>query len=494
MIRLLIFLLWIVFFAGLLTLVMRADGRMPIEAFGWRVDAPAGLIVIGLALISGAVLVTTSFLKDLAGAPKAARARKALARRDSGLASLARAHAAIASGDSASARREAQAAARALGNAPAAKHAMAEAAALSPDASGEDAATRELLNDPDTEILALRSLFARARHAGDIEAAQSHAARAFELKPGAAWAFDAALDLALARGDFAGAADAIDRAEKAGGLAREGAARGRAAALTGAAFAANAASDPQAALDLGMQALKLAPGLVPAAVLVARLEAAAGDARRAEKTLASAFARSPDRALVEAALELGSGEADGAAAPMLEKLAAKHPGGREAKIAIAQAHLLRGEAADAADLIADLLKDEASARVLAMMAEAKALADDEAAAKFWLLRAARAPRAPDLPAAAYFQMDGDGWRRLIGNYMANGALAPAPLEGRPPGLSEADFAAIPPAIAISEELPGPRPQAAIDQSEDDIDPAAAAPELGADEVLERDAAAARSVS
>lgn len=476
MIRLLIFVLWIVFFAAALTALFGVRPTFPVEALGWKMDVPAGLAFVAALFFAATVALATSIVKDFAAAPKTARARKAIEEREKGLAAIARGLEAIAIGDGRAARREAERAAKALGGAPAARLIAAQAAQLLGDEEAAGDALAHMLDAPETEFLALRGLYAKAMRGGDFEAARRCAERAFERRGGARWAFEAVFDLALARRDYAAAGAALDRAADSKTIDPETFDRARAATLTAAAYAAHLAGDDGAAIADADAALKRAPALAPAAVLAARLHVARGDVRKAEKILGAAFELSPSRAIGEAIERLVAG--DGAA---LDRLADKNPDSREGALLRARAALARGEAGAAADLLARELKASATARALLLMASAQSALNGEVAARPFLERAAAAPRDDDPSADAFIRIAAEGWSRLVRDYMEHGRLAPPPLEAPPPGLAAEELAIAP-----------PDPEAAQVESVESAVPADDS--LDGEDMLDRGAAAARGVS
>lgn len=476
MIRLLIFVLWIIFFAAALTALSSVRSALPVEAFGWKMDIPAGLALAVALFLAVLVALATSILKDLVGAPTAARARKAIDLREKGLKAITRGLEAIAIGDGAAAKREADRAAKALGGAPVTKLIAAQAAQMSGDDAAAGEALASMLDAPETEFLALRGLYAKAMREGDVETARQFADRAFERRGGARWAFEAVFDLALARHDYASAQVTLGRAAKSTAIDRAAADRALAATLAAAAYASHLAGDDDAAIADADAALKRAPAFAPAAVLAARLHAARGDARKAEKILGAAFQQAPARAIAEAFERLFA--SDGAAA--LDRLADNNRDCREALLLRAKAMLARGDATAAAGLLTQELKTSASARALSLMATAQLALKGDTAARLWLERAAAAPRDDELSADAFFRITGEGWRRLIGDYMDHGRLAPPPLEAPPPGLAEE--------LSIAPPEPPPAVEEAVESE------ALAADSLDGEELLDRGAAAARGVS
>ncbi len=482
MIRILIFILWVAFFAGVLTLLSAVRGEISAEAFGWRFDLPVGAAIAALFLFGAFVAGATSLLKDAFAAPRTIHARKEISRREKGVMALSRGLDALAAGDGAGAKKEADVAMKTLGAAPVARLLAAQALQLKGDDSAAAGALSGMLSTPETEFLALRGLYAKAVRDNDRDAARAHAERAFSLHPGARWAFSAALDEALIRDDYAAARAVIERALKAGTLDVGTAARGAAACLAASAFAANAAGEAAAALTEAEAALKRQPGFPPAAALAARLHAERGETRKSEKLLLDAFAAVPARATAEALDHLYKDHEAAARSERIDKLAARNPASIEASLQRAKARLLGGDAAGAARLLEDALKISATARPLSMMAAAQRALGGEEAARVWLERASEAPRDDEPSAGRFFDMSPDSWRRLIRLYIDEGRLAPAPIEGAAPGLPDEAFwirpAATPVAIADAQAETAP----------------VAAPEETSDETLYRDVAAARIVS
>ncbi|MFZ5618661.1 MAG: heme biosynthesis HemY N-terminal domain-containing protein [Pseudomonadota bacterium] len=482
-IRILIFIVWIIFFAGALTLFLNVKSVVSAEAFGWRFDLPAGVAATIAIGIAAALIGATALLKDAFAAPKALRARRSIARQERGLAAMTKGLEALAAGDGRAASKQAQLAAKALGGAAATKLLAAQAAQISGDESAAGEALAAMLDAPETEFLALRGLYAKAMRDNDRVAALVHSTRAFELHPKAHWAFEAVFGLALDRGDFVAAKEILLRAAKAKAVETEKADRGVAAVSAAAAYAAHAEGDDALALAGAAAALRLAPDFAPAAVLAARLHARRGEARKAMKILVDGFALAPERAFADAVDEIAEGDPPASRANALDRLADSNPASIEAELLRARANLIRGNVAGAVAILANLLKSSATARALQLMAEAETALHGQASAHAWLVRAASAPREAALTADSYFRLTSDGWRRLIQEYFEHARLSPPPLEPPPPGLPapEAAFLNPPKSDDIEESGGGGE----LPTGAETVDAAAT------DEALARDAAAAR---
>src|SRR4029079_4243093 len=138
----------------------------------------------------------------------------------------------------------------------------------------------------DTKLLGLRGLYIEAQRRSDGESARLYAEEAAKASPHVTWASQAVLDYRCAAGDWAGALVALEAIK--GSLDKAIYRRRRAVLLTARATAIEP-TDRDAARAFALEAVKLAPDLVPAAALAGRLLAEAGSVRKAGKILEAAW-------------------------------------------------------------------------------------------------------------------------------------------------------------------------------------------------------------
>jgi HemY protein len=153
-------------------------------------------------------------------------------------------------------------------------------------------------------------------------------------------------------------------------------------------------SDRDRARSLVLDAVKLAPTLVPAAELAARLLGESGELRRASRIVEKAWQANPHPDLAETYAHLRPGDSARERLARVQALALKTPGHVESALAVARAALDAQEFATARSAIKPLLK-EPTQRVAALMAEIEEReSGDEGRAREWMARALRAPRGP----------------------------------------------------------------------------------------------------
>jgi HemY protein len=152
-------------------------------------------------------------------------------------------------------------------------------------------------------------------------------------------------------------------------------------------------SNPDKALNLASEALRLAPSLVPAGEIAGRILAAKGDSRQASRLIARTWKLSPhpDLALVYAYAK--PGEPPRERVKRVKHLASLTPGDVEGQIAVASAAIEAHEWQEARNALAPYLEDRPSARICMLMARIEAgELGDKGREREWLARALRAPR------------------------------------------------------------------------------------------------------
>ena len=466
MIRVLIFLLSVIFVAGAVTFFASMSDRIEAEAFGLKYDIHAGAAIATMFISALLIVFFTSWFKDLAAIPSKMRARDREAKRTRGVAALTRGLEAVMLGDAADAQHHARVAQRNLQDDGLTRLLTARAAELAGDETAAGESFTAMLDSPETEFMGLQGLYQKAMRDGDKAKARGFADRAFQLRPNAKWAFDSVFELGLDRGAWGETRDALSTALKNKIIDSEKARRGEAALLTADAYAAALSGDGGLALQEAEAALKLAPSFAPAATLAAEQHMAKDKRSRAAKILEQAFAEAPHPALTKSHSNLFTDESPEKQAEQFKKIADRKPTAREAKLNLARRHILLEEFDDACAILEPLLMEKATARETAAMAEAVAGAKGSDAAKRWLEKAASAPRDPSPGADGAFHFTREGWARLVREYMEHARLAPPPLENAPRGLSLDEMKLLAPPPAPIEEITDVQAEDIVDSDSD----------------------------
>src|SRR6201999_2435761 len=234
---------------------------------------------------------------------------------------------AIGHGDATTARAHAAVARRHAGQDPLALLLHAQSAQLDGDRAGAQRAFRAMAEREDTRLLGLRGLFVEAQRADDPVTAVMVAEEALKLSPSSSWASHAVLGFCCAKGDWAGALRIIDNNQSSGLIDRATYRRQRGVLLAARAMELETV-DRDLARESAMEAVKLAPTLIPAAVLSAKFESEAHQVRRAMRVVEAAWLAQPHPDLADAYSHVKLGDSARQRLVRVETLAGKAPGHR----------------------------------------------------------------------------------------------------------------------------------------------------------------------
>jgi HemY protein len=252
----------------------------------------------------------------------------------------------------------------------------------------------QMAEDPETRELGLRGLYMEARRLGANEAARQYAEKAVEHAPYLPWAAQATLESRSQSGRWDEAIQLLDQQRAASVLERGEAERLKAVLLTAKA-SERLEGDPNGAREDAKAALKLAKGLVPAAIIAAKAYLREDNIRKAASILESAWKIEPHPDVGRTYVRARSGDSTLDRLKRAEKLEALRPNNIESLLVVAQAAL------DAQQFPKARAKAEAAARMQSREAAYLLLADieeaetgDQGRVRHWMAQALRAGRDP----------------------------------------------------------------------------------------------------
>jgi len=311
-------------------------------------------------------------------------------KRDKGYQAVARGMMAIGMGDRKTAERSARDAHKFLGAEPLVLLLQAQSAHLSGDKQAADRAFRTMLDNEDARTLGLRGLFIEAQRRGDPDEALSFARQAQQAQPALSWANDALLEWYCQQQDWSQALALLQRMQKQ--LDKPLYRRQRAVLLTAYATSLHR-TDSETALDLAQEAVKLAPDLVPATLLMAQLLVAREDLRKASRLLESCWALAPHPDLAHAYIHLRHGDSPVDRLTRAEVLTRQNADLPDSRYALAGCAINARDFTRARQLMAPVIANRPTTRFCLLMARLEQLEHhDPSAAQIWLARASRAPR------------------------------------------------------------------------------------------------------
>ena len=392
MIRVALFLVLIVAFA--LGAVWLADrpGDVVITWQGRHIETSVMVATVAIVMLMCVAVFLWSLWRLLTRAP--ARATMALAerRRRRGFNAISRGLVAIGAGDARAAHRFAAEALRNTPGEPLALLLTAQTAQLNGDRRAAEAAFRAMAARPDTRLLALHGLYVEARRRHDPAAARQFAEEAAQAAPALPWAGVAVLEFRCAAADWEGALECLEANRTSGLLDKVAHRRLRAVLLTARAMAAQE-HDRDRAKTLAIEAARLAPDLVPAAVLAGRLLAETGEPRKAGKIIETAWRTNPHPDLADVYAHVRISDSARDRLKRIQSLVRQPEGHVEGALALARAALDARELGVAQTALAPLIASPTQ-RVAMLMAELEELIGDAGRAREWMGRALHARHDP----------------------------------------------------------------------------------------------------
>jgi HemY protein len=347
---------------------------------------------------------------------------------------------AIGHGDSTAARTHAEVARRHAAADPLTLLLHAQSAQLEGNRDAAREAFQTMATREDTRLLGLRGLFIEAQRADDVGAAVAIAEEALNSAPSSTWASQAVLGFRCAHGDWMGALAILENNLSSGLIDKQTYRRQRGVLLTARALELET-TDRDQAREVVMEAVKLAPTLVPAAVLAAKFQSEAHQIRRAMRLVETAWLAQPHPDLADAYAHVKLGDSARQRLVRIETLAAKMPGHLESALALARAAIDASEFAKARAALAAFVETPTQ-RVAMLMAELERTEHgDTGKARAWTLRAVRALHDPVWTADGYVsdrwrpvspvsgRLDAFQWQMPLSALPSgNGALEPSPFE------------------------------------------------------------------
>jgi HemY protein len=396
MIRILIFLLVVFLFSAGFVWLADRPGEMVVMFGGYQYQVSLMVAAIAITAIVVTVMLSWWLVKSVWNSPYAIARYFRVRQRDRGYQALSTGMIAAGAGDAALARKMKKQAAKLIRSEtePLVSLLDAQASLLEGDHDGAREKFERMLDDPEMRLLGLRGLYLEAERLGDRAAARHYAGRAADVAPQLGWALDSTLEEKTASGDWDAALALIDAQKATRQVDRDIINRRRAVLLTAKAEDL-LDTDPGAAKAAAIEANRLAPDFVPAAVAAAKTLFRQNDIRKGAKILEAAWKAEPHPAIADLYVHARPGDAVFDRLHRAEKLQSLRQNNVESSLAVARAALDAHEfktAREAAEAAVRMQPREGAYLLLADIEEAES--GDQGRVRQALAMAVRAPRDP----------------------------------------------------------------------------------------------------
>ncbi|MDP5362750.1 MAG: heme biosynthesis protein HemY [Paracoccaceae bacterium] len=271
----------------------------------------------------------------------------------------------------------------------------AQAAEMTGDRKKAEETYKKLLADDKTRFVGVRGIMKQKLSEGDTDTALALAKKAFALKPKHEETQDVLLRLQAEKSDWAGARKTLGAKLKSGSLPRDVHKRRDAVlALSEARDILNEGNTIEAR-EAAIEANRLSPDLIPAAIMAARGYISEGNARYATRVLTKTWNAQPHPDIAAAFAEIVPDETPQARLKRFNTLIKSTQDNPETKMLLAELQISAEDFPAAKRALGDLVTKDPTARSLTLMAAIeRGQGADDSVVRGWLTRALTAPRGP----------------------------------------------------------------------------------------------------
>ncbi len=382
--------------------LLELDGGVRVVMAGFEINLTPLKSVIALILLVLAVWLllklaslVVAVLKFINGDETALSRYFDRSRQEKGYRALSEGMMALASGEGDVAMAKASRAEKYLRKPALTNLITAQAAEMSGDRRKAEEVYKRLLKNEKTRFVGVRGIMKQKLADGDTETALKLAQTAFALKPRHQEVQDTLLKLQAQRQDWKGARETLKAKLKYGSLPRDVHKRRDAVLALSEARDVLAEGNTIEAREAAIEANRLSPDLIPAAVMAARNYIEQGNKRYALRVVRKAWDVRPHPDLAAAFAEIEPEETPDQRLKRFAKLLKIHPDDRETKLLEAELQIAAENFPAARRALGDLAETDPDARVLTIMAAVeRGEGAPDAVVKGWLARALSAPRGP----------------------------------------------------------------------------------------------------
>jgi HemY protein len=302
---------------------------------------------------------------------------------------------ALAAGESHTAVAKAHKAEKLLDKSPLTQLINAQAAEMNGEKKRALQYYKELLQNDRTRFVGVQGILKQKLADGDTDTALKLAEKAFALRPQHKGTIETLFKLQTDKEQWEGAGKTIAAQVRTNILTKDvGKRREAVLALANARLLLDKGEVPKGKA-VALEANRLSPDLIPAAVLAAEMQMLDGSKRAAAKIIKKAWTVTPHPDLAAAFAEIEPDETAAARLKRFTVLTRLHPEHSETKMLLAELMLAAEDFPGARRAIGDLAEKQPTTRSLAIMAAiARGEGADEKVVRGWLAKALSASRGP----------------------------------------------------------------------------------------------------
>ncbi len=271
----------------------------------------------------------------------------------------------------------------------------AQAAELAGDSRKAEETYRKLVEDETTRFVGVRGIMKQKLAAGDTETALKLAEKAFALKPKHEETGDVLLQLQAAKEDWSGARQTLSAKLKNGHLPRDVHKRRDAVLALSEAKDVFEEGNSIEAREAAIEANRLSPDLIPAAVMAAHSYIKQDKPKYASRVLQKAWSVHPHPDLAAAYAGVAPDETPSQRIKRFRTLTKSQPDHPETRMLLSELHIANEDFPEARRALGDLVESDPTARSVTLMAAIeRGEGASDTVVKGWLARALSVSRGP----------------------------------------------------------------------------------------------------
>ncbi|MGB7317171.1 MAG: heme biosynthesis HemY N-terminal domain-containing protein, partial [Planktotalea sp.] len=382
--------------------LLESDGGLQISALGYEVSpGPLGsvLLLVALVFVVWLLLKVLALLvavwKFLNGDETALSRYFDRNRERKGFEALSEGLMALASGEGRVAMAKAAKADKYLNKPELTNLLTAQAAELAGDTKKAEETYRKLVENEQTRFVGVRGIMKQKLAAGENDVALQFAEKAFALKPKHEETGDILLRLQAEKEDWTGARKTLSAKLRNGQLPRD--VHKRRDAVLALSEAKDVIADDSSIekREAAIEANRLSPDLIPAAVMAAHGYIEQNKPRYATRVLKKAWEARPHPDLAAAFAAIAPDETPSVRIKRFAALTKVKPENPETKMLLAELHIANEDFPAARRALGDLVETDPDARSVTLMAVIeRGEGASDTVVKGWLARAIAVPRGP----------------------------------------------------------------------------------------------------
>ena len=366
------------------------DGSIVVEWMGYNIKTSIAFAVAALSLLFFTLFFALQILATIKNAPKNYQKSVKDKKKEKGLVALTEGFAAIAAGDTRQAKKLTKQATACLGNVPVTKLLSAQSAQLEGNLSEAKIHYSAMLENKETEMIAIKGLLLQAEKDGNIEEAVLLAEKAIKSQPSSDWANKVLLRLYKITKRWKEARNLTENLARLKIITKEQAKRDVAIMNLALSKEAQTSDRKVTAMEFSQKAYKDLPGFAPAAVIYAKLlmEVSKKNKRKSVNALEKCWKINTNPALANSYLEIYENDTAEKKLKHAEKLLKLKPNDFNSHIIVAKNAIAAGDSTKARNHLKMALSIKETATICNLMAEVEEIdASDDEAVKKWSERA-----------------------------------------------------------------------------------------------------------